>query len=114
MQTCANLQNVLLDPIIKQLYFARGPIETFKVIYGHSPVYLQNFVSLKASNYNFRYANLLDSPRVKSTRYGTNSFSFQAAKLWNALPEEAKINSFTDLKHFIKCWNGVYCKYTMC
>ena len=90
-------------------------IETFKIIYGKSPVYLQNFMSLKNSNYNFRYTNLLDIPRVRSTKYGNDSFSFQAAKLWNDLPEEArKITSFNTFKHFIRNWNGVSCKCSMC
>ena len=48
-------------------------IETFKIIYGKSPVYLQNFMTLKNSNYNFRYTNLLDIPRVRSTKYGLSS-----------------------------------------
>ena len=70
-------------------------IESFKIIYGKSPVYLQNFTTMKKSNYNFRYTNLLDIPRVRSTKYGNNSFGFQAAKPWNDLPEKArKITSF--------------------
>ena len=50
---------------------------------------------------------LLDLPRPKSYRFDTNSFRFQAAKLWTALPEEArKITDFNSFKSFIKGWNG--------
>ena len=73
-------------------------IETFKIAYGQSPQYLQDFITFKDTSYNFRYTKLLELPRTKTTRYGTNSFTYQAAKLWNALPEEArKITSFNIL-----------------
>ena len=58
-------------------------LETFKIIYENSPDYLKHFITQKASSYSFSYTNLLNLPRVRSSRYGTNSFSFQAAKLWN-------------------------------
>ena len=73
-------------------------IETFKIVYGLSPPYLKDFICLKQTSYNFRYTNLLDLPRPKRTRCGMNSFRFQAAKLWNSLPEEArKITDFNYL-----------------
>ena len=91
-------------------------IETFKIAFVLSPTYLKEFVCFKdASSYNFRYTNLLEIPRTKSTRYGTNSFRHQAAKLWNSLPEEArKITSFSHYKQFIKTWNGASCKCSLC
>ena len=73
--------------------------QTFKIIYGDSQSYLQTFVCKKESTCNFRYTNLLDLLRPRSTRFGINSFRYQAAKLWNALPEEArKITDFNNLK----------------
>ena len=47
-------------------------IEPLNVAYGLSPTYLQEFVCFKDSSfYNFRYTDLLEIPRTKSTRYGT-------------------------------------------
>ena len=91
-------------------------IETFKIAYGLSPTYLKEFICFKdSSSYNFRFTNLLEIPGTKSTRYGTNSFRHQAAKLWNSLPEEArKIISFNHFKQFIKTWNGASCKCSLC
>ena len=90
-------------------------IETFKIAYVQSPQYLQDFITFKDSFYNFRYTNLLDLPRAKTTRYGTNSFIYQAAKLWNSLTEDArKITSFNDFKHFMKSWNGAVCRCALC
>ena len=89
--------------------------QTFKIIYGDSPSYLQTFVCKKESTYTFRYTNLLDLPRPRSTRFGINSFRYQAAKLWNALPEEArKITDFNTFKAFIGGWSGAECRCAMC
>ena len=79
-------------------------IEIFKIVYGLSPSYLKDFICLEDTSYNFRYTNLLNLPRPKSTMFGTNSFRFQAAKLWNSLPEEArKISDF----NFFRTLKGV-------
>ena len=89
--------------------------ETFKIVYGLSPPYLKDFICLKQTSYNFRYTNILDLPRPKSTRYGTNSFRFQAVKLWNSLPEEARrITDFNSFKSFIKGWSGTQCGCALC
>ena len=90
-------------------------IETFKIVYGLSPSYLRDFVCLKESSYNFRYTNLLELPRPKSTRFGRNSFRFQAAKLWNSLPEQArKITDFDSFRTFIKGWGVTLCRCALC
>lgn len=89
--------------------------ETFKIVYGMSPTYLNDLVSLKATSYNFRYTNLLEVPRSTTVRFGQNSFHFQAAKLWNSLPEEArKIADFSTFKSFIRGWSGAQCRCALC
>ena len=90
-------------------------IETFKIIHKQSPVYLEDFIQLKVSSYTFRYTNLLTIPGVRTVKYGKNSFSFMAAKVWNALPEEARrATSFNSFKTIIKSWNGFECRCAMC
>ena len=116
---CSSYEELILKAGTTTLHLSRLrtlAIETFKIAYGLSPTYLKEFVCFKdASSYNFRYSNLLEIPRTKSTRYGTNSFRHQAAKLWNSLPEEArKITSFNHYKQFIKTWNGASCKCSLC
>ena len=49
-------------------------IETFKILHKLSPVYLHDLVSYKESFYSFRYDNLVDLPRVRTTRYGKSTF----------------------------------------
>ena len=90
-------------------------IETFKIVYGLSPSYLRDFVCVKEFSYNFRYTNLLELPRLKSTRFGSNSFRFQAAKVSNSLPEQArKITDFDSFRTFIKGWGGTQCRCALC
>ena len=39
-------------------------IEAFKILYKTSPKYLHDLISLKNTNYSFRYENLADVPVV--------------------------------------------------
>ena len=90
-------------------------LQTFKIVCGDSPPFLQDFIVKKDTSYNFRYTNLLELPRPKSTRFGINSFHYQAAKLWNALPDDArKIKDFDSFSAFIKGWDGVEFRCAMC
>ena len=56
-------------------------LETFKIVNKIALVCLQNLVSVKKYKYSFRYVNVLDVPRVKSTHYGKKSFKFAAANI---------------------------------
>ena len=54
-------------------------IETFKILHKLSSVYLHDLVSYKETSYSFRYDNLVDLPRVRTTRYGKPTFCYEAA-----------------------------------
>ena len=45
-------------------------IETFKILYKMTPMYLQDLVSHETCAYSFRYDNPIDLPRVRTTKYG--------------------------------------------
>ena len=68
--TKANMPTLQLD---RTRIIAR---EVFKILNGLSPSYIQDLVTLKSTNYSFRYQNLLEQPRVNIYRYGKNSFRF--------------------------------------
>jgi hypothetical protein len=51
-------------------------VETFKIIHKQNPSYLHDLISIKDQKYNFRTAVL---PRERTTRYGLNSFRYNAA-----------------------------------
>ena len=42
---------------------------------------------------SFRYDNLVDVPRVRTTKYGKSSFCYEAAGVWNSLPNDLPIRS---------------------
>jgi hypothetical protein len=90
-------------------------LETFKIVNKIAPVCLQNLVSVKNSEYSFRYVNVLDVPRVKSTHYGKKSFKFAAATLWNSLPNHFRTeNRFSHFKSLNQSWSGSKCRCSAC
>ena len=88
--------------------------EVFKILNKQSPSYLSDLINMKMSQYNFRHRNT-NIPRVNTTRYGINSFRYQAAKLWNSIPENIKsTSSYNQFCLLIKSWNGPECKCNAC
>ena len=90
-------------------------VETFKILHKMSPVYLQDLSSYKNSIYSFRYDNLVDVPRVRTTKYGKSSFCYEAAGVWNSLPNDLrKVEDFKEFKRLVNTWSGSSCKCSMC
>jgi hypothetical protein len=76
-------------------------LECFKILHKLSPPCLNDLVVLKNSKYSFRYSNIVEIPRVKTTIYSKNSFKYTAAVLWNDLPDDfRKLPILTNLKTF--------------
>jgi hypothetical protein len=74
-------------------------VETFKIIHKQSPSYLHDLISIKDQKYNFRHQDKAVLPRVRTTRYGLNSFRYNAAQIWNELPN--RFRQETSLEHFL-------------
>jgi hypothetical protein len=67
--------------------------------------FLHNLITLKENSYNFRYKLTVNLPRPRTTRYGKKSFSYDAGKLWNSLPNHARnLSTFGNFKSFISTW----------
>ena len=49
------------------------------------------------NNYSLRGNNVLTRRRVNSMRYGTETFSFLAQKLWDILPKDIKDSESLEL-----------------
>ena len=64
-------------------------IEIYKVMQGISPPFLNEVFVPRQCNYEVRGNNFLER-RVKSVRYGTESISSLAPKIWEILPNEIK------------------------
>jgi hypothetical protein len=56
-------------------------VETFKIIHQQSPSYLHDLISIKDQKYNFRHQDKAVLPRVRTTRYGLNSYR-TVIKVW--------------------------------
>jgi hypothetical protein len=90
-------------------------LECFKILYKLSPPCLNDLVVLKNSKHSFRYSNIVEIPRVKTTTYGKNSFKYTAAVLWNDLPNDfRKIANFKQLINILLSGNGNECKCNAC
>ncbi len=90
-------------------------LETYKIINKLAPVCLHDLLKIKDCKYTFRYNNILDIPRFRTTTYGKKSFKFAAATLWNGLPDHFRTeNSFSQFKSLIQSWNGSECRCSAC
>ena len=69
-------------------------IEIFKVMQGISPPLSNEVFVQRQCNYELRGNNFLERRRVKSARYGTESISSLAPKMWEILPNEVKDPKF--------------------
>ena len=76
-------------------------IEIYKVMQGISPPLLNGVFVPRQCNYELRGNNFLESRRVKSVRYGTESISSLAQKIWEILPNE--IQDSDTLQIFKEC-----------
>ena len=66
-------------------------------------------------NYNLCENNFLERRRVKSVRYGTESISLLAPKIWEILPIEIKDSDTPQIfKAKIKKWIPVECPCRLC
>ena len=82
-------------------------IETFKIIHKNSPSYLHDLINIKLQNYNFRSQETAVLPRVRTTRYGLKSFRYNAAQIWNELPNHCKREtSLGKFKNLIPTWGS--------
>ena len=94
--------------------------KVYKIINVIAPEYIKDLINIKKSNYNFRRENRASLPAVKSTRYGLRSFRFEAARIWNSLPNDLRLaESFPHFKRLLHAWDcDIYdcpsCLFRLC
>ena len=89
--------------------------EVFKILHNLSPSYIQDLVEEKVSHYDFRNKKQAEIPQVNSKRYGMKSFRFEAAQVWNSLPNEIRLaENYKQFKRLLQAWDGVNCRCTSC
>lgn len=78
-----------------------GGIRTYK--YLNAPLSISELLCARNSNYNLRSNAILKLPKVHSTKYGIKSRRYQAARLWNTIPNNLRnIDSYRSFKRGLK------------
>ena len=57
---------------------------------GNTPTSISELLTARNSNYNLRGDAILKLPRVNSTKYGMKLWRYQAARLWNTIPNNLR------------------------
>ena len=109
----------LLDKVSKPtLYVARLKaiaIEAYKCYVNENPQYINSMFDSVDKPYNLRGGSLAEQPKVNTTSSGLNTFTYQAAKIWNSLPSHYKeASSLFDFKQRILKWPGPDCQCGCC
>lgn len=91
-------------------------IEVFKIVHGCRPSYLNDLISIKENvRYNFRHSKKAKLPDYNGKTYGKRNFQYEAAQLWNSLPQHVRIaENFGTFKHYISLWDGGACACSVC
>ena len=90
-------------------------IETFKSLKELNPPFLHNYFDLQYQNYELRKVSQLELPRVRTEKYGINSFRYQGAKIWNSLTLEAKCaESVEQMKAYLRKSPSDTCNCNTC
>ena len=55
--------------------------DVFKILHGISSKYLNDLVCFKSSNYSFKYENLVETLRPRTTKYGKATLRYEAANV---------------------------------
>ena len=89
--------------------------ETYKFLQGLSPSLMNEIFVERNNNCCLRGNNFLTRRRVNSVRYGTETVSFLAPKIWHILPKDIKDSESLDIfKRKIKKWIPSECPCRLC
>ena len=64
--------------------------EMYKILNGLSPDIMQDIFEIKRNYYNTRNAPAFSSRNIKTVRYGLQTISCVAPKIWDLVPKEMK------------------------
>ena len=90
-------------------------LETYKCVKTHNPAYLNDLFCPSPAPYETHGGLKLVQPKVKTTGFGLNTFCYQGAKIWNAVPENVKnAECISTCKELIAQWSGPECTCGSC
>ena len=89
--------------------------EAYKILNKNAPFYLHDLLSFKQNSYNSRRQNQVEVPQVNTTKYGLESFRYEATRIWNSLPNNIRtVDSYKEFKRLLQVWEGPLCNCSVC
>ena len=114
----SNYETLLNKANVPTLHLSRIrtiAIEAFKCLHKISPTCINNLINYKQSNYTLRYQSTAEVPGVRTVTYGKNSFRFEAARVWNSLPNHIRVvENYREFVGLVRTWSGPTCQCAMC
>ena len=90
-------------------------VEVFKCIRGLNPDFMNTIFVMDNKPYDTRSGSTISQNRVKTIKYGIQSFAYQGAKCWNLLPANIKeIEDLNEFRRHVSQWNGPVCHCGCC
>ena len=76
---------------------------------------MQDIFETKSNYYNPRNAPAFSSRNIKTVRYGLQTISYMAPKIWDLIPKEMKqVTTLNEFKAKIKIWKLENCPFRLC
>ena len=76
-------------------------LETYKSLKKQNPQFLHEWFIPKQNHHDMRNWGQMIQPKIRTEKYGLNSFRYQGSKIWNSLPSDMKavpcINQFKNM-----------------
>ena len=89
--------------------------EMYKILNGLSPDIMQDIFETKSNYYNTRNTPAFSSRNIKTVRYGLQTISYMAPKIWDLVPKEMKqVTTLNEFKAKIKIWKFENCPCRLC
>ena len=77
--------------------------------------FVSNMFSVPEQMYNFRRCSQFVQPNVNTTTFGLNTLRYEAAKIWNMIPEHIKAaDDVHNFKSMVNMWSGPECHCGNC
>ena len=89
--------------------------EMYQILNGLSPDIMQDIFETKSNYYNTGNAPPFSSRNIKKVRYGLQTISYMASKIWDLVPKEMKqVATLNEFKAKIKIWKLENCPCRLC
>ena len=88
--------------------------DTYNIVHGYAPKFLADLIQIKDIQH-LRDPSRAIQPIPRTSKYGINSFRYEAAYIWNSLPSDYKLcEDFSQFKRSLDKWNGPSCNCRYC